>query len=195
MIEEIRNRFLNNYYKDNVFTDEEKYYIQIEPELQELLKKSFLEGNVKDNLGCFESIVSDEYYNSLSEEEQDIFLKRLIVNYINADAFDIVEISDALNYFESTDDKAEEIITFVNKYLDDNKDKIKVMVNDDTIGYLLDNKKYDIVYNINNINHNSLSSNMRERIAKEFNDLGLDKPPYIITEDDIDKLDLKGLCS
>ena len=105
MIEEIRNRFLNNYYKDNVFTDEEKYYIQIEPELQELLKKSFLEGNVKDNLGGFESIISDEYYNSLSEEEQDIFLKRLIVNYINSYSFNIVEISDALNYYETTNDK------------------------------------------------------------------------------------------
>ena len=194
MLEEIRNRFLNNYYKDNVFTEEEKYYIQIEPELQELLKKSFLEGNVKDNFGCFESIISDEYYNSLSEEEQDIFLKRLIVNYINLDSFDIVEISDALNYYEPTDDKAEEIISFVNKYLDDNKDKIKVMVDDDTIDYLLNNKKYDIVYNISNIEHNSLSSDMRERIVKEFNDLGLVKPPYIISEEDIEKLSLKGLC-
>ena len=170
-MDEIREKFINGYYKTNEITERDLFYIKNNEELRKLFIDYFYTSDdfnfnpsVFTNSG--EEILEEEYQNNDHNFE---YRKKFLYQYIKLDlqtyTWNYDDLDGLISFFQLENEK-EEIEEFVYDYIINSGKNINIKFNNSNIEYIIKTKKYDLINYFEDNSFNNIIPENKEIITK-----------------------------
>ena len=184
MIEQIRERFNNGYYKTNKMSERDLYYIKHNAELKQLFLDFFYTSDefnfdplVFTHLG--EEVLGEAF---LSSERSYEYRKRFLYQYtkllLQTYMWSFVDMDGLIQYFDLEDER-ENLEKYIIDSIIKNDGKTVIKLNNDNIEYILKNKRYDLFDYIEAYSYSNLTMENKSRLKEVYDNEHIELPSEI----------------